>query len=106
LLPHGSQLTNCCFYCCCVASQVWGATRGLVGAALISLLALCLSGPPVLHLALLLLLLLLGTRSQSLLAVLLLVLGGVVASLYARGLRLVVRGADDGDLRFGLALIR
>jgi hypothetical protein len=85
--------------------QIWGTTRGLVGAFAISLLALCLSGPHALHLALLALLLL-GTRSQSLLAVLLLVLGGVVASLHARGLRLVVRGAGDGDLRFGLALIR
>ncbi|WIA21204.1 hypothetical protein OEZ85_000452 [Tetradesmus obliquus] len=88
-----------------VARKLWAASRGLLGAALISLAALCLSGPPALHLALLLLLLL-GSRSQSLLAVLLLVVGGVVGSLYARGLRLVVRGAGDGELRFGLALIR
>jgi hypothetical protein len=100
---HGSQLTDP--PAVTLLLQIWGATRGLVGAFAISLLALCLSGPPVLHLALLVLLLL-GTRSQSLLAVLLLVLGGVVASLYARGLRLVVRGAGEGDLRFGLALIR
>jgi hypothetical protein len=96
---------TCCFRCCSFHLQVWSATRGLVGAGLISLLALLLSGPPALHLALLVLLLL-GTRSQSLLAVLLLVVGGVVGSLYARGLRLVVRGAGEGDLRFGLALIR
>ena len=73
------------------------------GAACISLLALGLSGPPLLHLALLLLLLL-GTRSHSL-AALLLALGlCLVVALYARGLRLVIRTHPDG--RLGLAAIR
>lgn len=90
--------------CLCLHStQVWQGAKGIVGAACISLLAACLSGPPILHLALLLVLLL-GSRSQSLLAVLLLLVGCVMASLYARGLRLVLRA--EGDLAFGLALIR
>lgn len=74
-----------------------------MGAFCIALLALCLSGPPLLHL-LLLLVLLLGSRSQSVLVILIMMFGGVMASLYARGLRLVLR--KEGDMRIGIAVIR
>lgn len=48
--------------------------------------------------------LLLSSRSQSVLVLLVMMLGGVMASLYARGLRLVLR--SEGDLQLGLAVIR
>ena len=55
------------------------------------------------HLALLVLLLL-GTRSSSLLALALLLMGTLLATLHARGLRVVMR--MDGAGRLGLAVIR
>lgn len=79
------------------------ALRGVGSAVCISLLAFGLSGPPWPHLALLVLLLL-GTRSHSLLALALLLVGSLVATLHARGLRVVMR--VDGHGRAGLALIR
>ncbi len=61
------------------------------------------AGPPVPHLALLVLLLL-GSRSSSLLALALLLMGTLLATLHARGLRVVMR--MDGAGRLGLAVIR
>ncbi|KAK9804843.1 hypothetical protein WJX72_008395 [[Myrmecia] bisecta] len=86
----------------------WGlrmssALRGVGGAICISLLAFGLSGPPWPHLALLVLLLL-GTRSHSLLLLALLLLGSLLATMHARGLRVVLR--LDGSGRLGLAFIR
>lgn len=49
-------------------------------------------------------LLLLGTRSHSLLALVLLLLGSLLATLHSRGLRLVMR-VDPGG-RLGLAVVR
>lgn len=87
--------------------KIWGqlstGIRGITGAVCISLLAFGLSGPPFIHIALLVLLLL-GTRSQSLVFLLLLLLICLLATLYARGLRLVLR--MDADGRFGIAMIR
>ena len=61
------------------------------------------AGPPWPHLALLLLLLL-GSRAHWLAALALLVAGSGLATLHARGLRLVLR--LDGVGRLGVALIR
>ncbi|GAB4813425.1 hypothetical protein N2152v2_000471 [Parachlorella kessleri] len=85
------------------STRLFQTLRGLGGAVCITLLALGLSGPPVPHLALLVLLLL-GSRSSSLLALALLLMGTLLATLHARGLRVVMR--MDGAGRLGLAVIR
>ena len=61
------------------------------------------AGPPWPHLALLVLLLL-GSRSHWLPGVALVVVGGLLATMHARGLRLILRLEDGG--RLGLAVIR
>jgi hypothetical protein len=77
--------------------------RACSGPLLVCLLALSLSGPPSMHLAVLLLMLL-SARSSALAALLLLSAAAGLGALYSRGLRLVVRA--DGVGQFGLALVR
>lgn len=83
--------------------KVGQAARRIAGAACISLLALGLTGgPPLLHLAILLLLLA-STRSQSLVLLLVILAVTLLATLYVRGLRLVVR--MDARGQYGVAVI-
>jgi hypothetical protein len=83
--------------------HAWGCLRGLTGALCVLLVVFGLSGPPLIHLALLLLLLV-ATRSQTGVCVLTVAAAAGVGALYSQGLRVVVRA--DGAGRFGVALIR
>jgi len=85
------------------SARMVAGLRGLGGALCISLLAFGLTGPPWPHLALMLMLLL-GTRSHSLLLTAALLLGSLLATMHARGLRVVMR--VDGFGRLGMVLIR
>ncbi|CAL8462769.1 g2302 [Coccomyxa elongata] len=84
--------------------RLWGAARTVAATCLIALLALGLTGgPPWPHVAIVLLLVL-GTRSHSVLCIIALVLACILATLHARGLRVVMR--VDATGRLGLAVIR
>jgi hypothetical protein len=85
------------------AAIMWHLFRGFLGASCIVTLAFGLAGPPWPPLALFVLVLL-ATRAHGTLAVTLLLAGGVLALMHARGLRLLMRIDDVG--RLGLAVVR